>query len=94
MGNNMINWDKLELTKYEPDESYYDEYMMQDFPECRMTIKEWKESVQMGVFNDYDGYAEVFGHDADKAYVSLGVYYPSEFDKVPDNAIDVVWYNR
>lgn len=67
----------------------------EDWPEmdCKMTVDEWVNCCEDGVFVDDDGYAEVFGEENGSEF-SIGFYYPSQTDILPANACFVMWYNK
>lgn len=55
-----------------------------------MTVEEFRESVEDGMFIDYDG----FGYAARNGMSANDPIYPSEVDKIPEDATHIVWFNR
>mgnify|MGYP000883492642 FL=1 len=91
MGEKMIDWD-MHVSATEFDDTDY-EYDSRIHPDQKMTIEEWKEACEFGIFIDYDGQGEVFG-EVDGVEKMLGVFSPSQRHEIPDTATYIIWYNR
>lgn len=93
MGEKMIDWD-MQVSASEFDDSEYEnEYDQRIHPDQKMTIEEWKEACEFGIFIDYDGQGEVFA-EVDGVEKMLGVFSPSQRHEIPDTATYIIWYNR
>lgn len=56
-----------------------------------MTVEEFKANVESGGFIDYDGMGHaVRGDEVDESFY----VYPSEVDKIPEDATHILWFNR
>lgn len=55
-----------------------------------MTREEWLDMVKHGFFIDYDG----MGSPVKDGKAMNGWVYPSQADKLPEDATHVVWFNK
>lgn len=82
-----------------PKQHYYG-IAIQDDDEV-MTVDEFKDAVEVGMFLDNDGYGHpakyrrpAAGLGADIGKRSAQIIKPSRVDEIPENATHTVWYNR
>lgn len=70
---------------------------IKDFPHYGdlMTVDEWKASIEMGGFIDYDGSGDqvLFDEELD-TYVIESEIYPSIVNKLNPKTEYIIWYNR
>lgn len=55
-----------------------------------MTMEEFRESVRLGMFIDYDG----SGYPAKDGKMMRKYIRPSDLDQIPEDATHVVWFNK
>lgn len=55
-----------------------------------MTVKEFKEEVECGMFGDYDG----SGKPAKDGKMSHQDIKPSKIEEIPSDATHIVWFNK
>lgn len=74
-----LNYSMANRTEYIPDE------------DTVYTIERFKEAVECGLFIDYDG----VGHPVKDGKCDPDIWIkPSKLDEIPDDATEIVWYNR
>jgi hypothetical protein len=56
-----------------------------------MTIEEWKNSVKLGHFNEYDGSGSFI---KDGKFMSEERLFDDVFGDIPEGATHVAWYNK
>jgi hypothetical protein len=57
-----------------------------------MTVATFVYSCKQGAFIDYDGYGHPIGPNGKEN--PLFDVYPSELDKIPEDAVSIAWYNK
>lgn len=66
--------------------------------DCLMTIQEWEESCEDGLFIDYDGFGYLVNMDTKTELVGLDIY-PSmrgerQYESIKGEYTHINWFNR